>query len=76
MEKTQVIHYYELHYFFHRKNQGTITIQTGVDIKSCSDEDAFLEYLVFLEAIPQTLSAAIVCINEITEIEYRNMLKK
>lgn len=70
------MHYYELSYFYNRKNKGSIVIQSGVGKSQCCDEDDFLEYLVFLDALTPQFAEAVISIEEISQEEYQRKVNK
>lgn len=70
------MHYYELSYFYNRKNRGSIVIQSGVGRSQCCDEDDFLEYLVFLNVLTPQFAEAVICIEEISQEEYQRKVNK
>lgn len=70
------MHYYELSYFYNRKNRGSIVIQSGVGRSQCCDDDDFLEYLVFLDTLTPKFAEAVISIEEISQGEYQKKAKK
>lgn len=68
------MHYYELSYFYNRKDRGSIVIQSGVGRSQCCDEDEFLEYLVFLDVLTTKFAEAVIHIEEISQEEYQRKL--
>lgn len=70
------MHYYELSYFYNRKNRGSIVIQSGVKRSQCCDDDDFLQYLVFLDVLTLQFAEAVISIEEISQEEYQRKAKE
>lgn len=64
--------YYELCYFYNRKDSGSNYVQSDKSIDDFFGEDEFLDYLIEAGKINYELAQQVIQINEITEEEYNS----
>lgn len=63
-------YYYELQYFYNRKNNGFIYVESNCFIAEFIEEDDFLNALVNENAISESEAYNVTVIRRITENEY------
>lgn len=62
--------YYELCYFYSRKDSGSFYVESNKNMEDFYGEDEFLDYLVECGKISYELAQQVIQINEITKAEY------
>lgn len=68
--------YYELYYFYNRKDTGSIYVKTNLVKSEYFDDDDFLNALVENGDLSEEKAMQITSINEITSDEYKDMTGK
>lgn len=66
------MYYYELVYFYNRKNSGSIYVNTDKSIKDFIGEDEFLDYIIGEGKITYQEAQQVTEVNDITKDEYDN----
>lgn len=69
-------YYYELYYFYGKKDSGSIYVMTTKNPDNFLDEDEFLNELILDGTLEKKDSDSITGINEITEQKYLEMTGK
>lgn len=64
--------YYELCYFYNRKDSGSTYAGSERSVEDFLDEDEFLDYLAENRKISRELAQQVFQINEITRDEYKS----